>query len=49
MFTVTVFKILLFKDRSKLSSAKWAGGNKGVKVLVKNEKNIRILLKLFEK
>ena len=49
MFTVIIFKILLFKDRSKLSSAQWAGGNKRVKVLVKNEKNIRILLKLFEK
>ena len=45
----TVFEILLFEGRSALSPAQSSTGSEKVKVSVKNQKNIRILLKLFEK
>ena len=49
MLALTVFEILLFVGRSVLSPAQWGKRGKNVEVLVKNQKNIRILLKLLEK
>ena len=49
MFTLTIFDILLFKGKSVLSTAHWDTGSEWVKVLVKKQKNILILLKLLEK
>ena len=48
MFTFSVFEILLFEDRLVLSLAQWSTGIERVKVLVKTQKNIWILLKLLE-
>ena len=41
MFTLTVFEILLFKDRSLLSHAQPAPRSERVKVSVKNQKKYR--------
>ena len=49
IFTLTVFEILLSEGRSVLSPAERGTGSKRVKVSVKNQKNIGILLKLLEK
>ena len=49
IFTFTVFEILLFKSMSILSLAQWGTGSERVKVSVKNQNNIRILLKWIEK
>ena len=48
MFTLTVFEILLSQGRSVLWPAQQVIGSKRVKVSVKNQKNIRNLLKLLE-
>ena len=47
MFTLTVFEILLFEGRSVMSPAQRGTGNE--KFLVKNQKNIGFLLKLFKR
>ena len=49
MFTLTVFEMLLFETRSLLSHAQRDTGSKMVKFSVKNQKNVRLLLKLLEK
>ena len=49
IFTLTVFEILLSEGRSVLSPAERGTGSERVKVSVKNQKNIGILLKLLEK
>ena len=49
MLALTVFEILLFVGRSVLSPAQWGTRGKNVEVLVKNQKNFRILLKLLDK
>ena len=49
MFTLTVFEMLLFETRSLLSPAQRDTGSKMVKFSVKNQKNVRLLLKLLEK
>ena len=49
IFTLTVFEILLSEGRSVLSPAERGTGSERVKVSVKNQKNIEILLKLLEK
>ena len=49
MFTFTVFDTLLFESRSVLSHAQQATGTKRVKVSVRNQKSIPILMKLLEK
>ena len=48
MFTLTVFEILLSQGRSVLWPTQQVIGSKRVKVSVKNQKNIRNLLKLLE-
>ena len=49
MFTPTNFQILLSEGTPVLSPAQWDTWNERFKVSVKNEKNIRNLLKLLEK
>ena len=49
MLALTIFEILLFLGRSVLSPAQRGARSENVKVLVKKQKNIRILLKLLEK
>ena len=49
VFTFTAFEILLFEGRSVVSPAQRGTWNERVKVSVKNQKNIWILLKLLEK
>ena len=49
MFTVTVFEILLFEGRSALWPAHRVTGSKRVKISVKNQKKVGLLLELFEK
>ena len=49
MFTLTVFDILLVVGRTVLPPAQRAVPRERVKVSVKNQNNIRILLKLLEK
>ena len=49
MFTLNVFEILMSEGRLVLSPALRGTGSERVKVSVKNQKNIRNLLKLLEK
>ena len=49
MFALTVFEILMFEGKSVLSPAQREAGSEGVKVSVKNPKNIRNLLEMLEK
>ena len=49
VFTLTAFEILLFEGRSVVSPAQRVTWSERVKVSVKNQKNIWILLKLLEK
>ena len=49
MFALTVFEILLFEGQSVLSPAQREAGSEGVKVSVKNPKNIWNLLEMLEK
>ena len=49
IFTLTVFEILLFQGRLVLSPTQQGTGSVRVKVSVKNQTHIRILLKLLEK
>ena len=49
MFALTVFEILLFEGKSVLSPAQRETGSEGVKVSVKNQKNIWNLLEMLEK
>ena len=48
-FTLTVFGILLFEGRPVLAPAQWGTGSEKVKFSVKNQKNIRLFLKLLGK
>ena len=48
MFALTVFEILLSEGKSVLSTAQWGTGSEGVKVSVKNQKNIPNLLEMLE-
>ena len=48
MFTVTIFEILLFGSRSLLGAAQRVPGSERVKLLVKNQKNARLLLELLK-
>ena len=49
MLTLTVFEIFLFEVREHYQPPSGISGSEWVKVLVKNQKNIWILLKLLEK
>ena len=49
MFTLTGFEILLFVGRTVLSPSQQGTVCERVKVSVKNQKNIRILLQLLDK
>ena len=49
MFTTTVFEMLLFVDKTVLSPTQRDTGSERVNVPTKNQKNLRILLKLLEK
>ena len=49
MFTLTVFEILLFECRSVLWPAQWGAESESVKISVKKQKNVGLLLKLLEK
>ena len=49
MFTPTVFEVLLFEGRLVLAPTQWGTESKRVKFSVKNQKNIRLLLKLLKK
>ena len=49
MFTLTVLEILLSEGRSVLSPAKRSTVSKSVYFQVKNQINIRLLLKILEK
>ena len=49
LFNLTVFKILLFKDKLGLAPAQRSTESERVKFSVKNKKNAWILLKLLEK
>ena len=48
MFTLTVFEILLSQSRLVLSPAQRGRGSEIVKISVKNQKTIQLLLKLLE-
>ena len=48
-FALTVFEMLLSEGKSVLSPAQRGTGSEGVKVSVKNQKNIRNLLEMLEK
>ena len=48
MFALTVFEIFLFEGKS-VSPAQRETGSEGVKVSVKNQKNIWNLLEMLEK
>ena len=49
IFTLSVFEILLFQGRLVLSPTQQGTGSVRLKVSVKNQKHIQILLKLLEK
>ena len=49
MFALTVFEILLSGGKSVLSPAQRGTGSEGVKVSMKNQKNIRNLLEMLQK
>ena len=46
---LTVFEILLFEGRSVLSRSQRGTGSERVKISMKMQKTIRLLLKLLEK
>ena len=49
MFTFTTFEIFLFGGRLVLSAAQWGTESERLKISVKNQKTIWLLLKLLEK
>ena len=49
MFTLTVFEILLFEDKSVLGPAQRFPGSEMAKCSIKNQKNVQLLLELLEK
>ena len=49
LFTLTVFEILLFEDRSLLAPAQGSTTSEMVKFSMKNQKNELFLLKLLQK
>ena len=49
MFIFTILGILLFENRLVLPSTQWDTWSKRIKYLVKNQKKVQHLLKLFEK
>ena len=49
MFSFSAFEILLFESRLVLGPAQLGTGSKSVKLSVKNQRNVQLLLKLVEK
>ena len=49
MLSFSVFEVLLFEGRLVLGPAQRDTGSESVKLLVKNQRNIQLLLKLVEK
>ena len=47
-FTLSVFDILLFKDRLVLGHAKRIAGSERVKLSVKNKEAVQLLLELLQ-